>query len=39
MVGANGFVILPHGQGNYEAGSVVEAVILDRVEMESGPTG
>ncbi len=39
MVGANGFVILPHGQGNYGAGSVVEAVILDRVEMEQESAG
>lgn len=28
MVGANGLVILPHGQGDYEAGSVVEAIIF-----------
>ncbi|MCB0191713.1 MAG: molybdopterin molybdotransferase MoeA [Anaerolineae bacterium] len=36
MVGANGLVILPHGQDNYEAGAVVDALILDRVEMEDG---
>lgn len=34
MVGANGLVILPHGQGDYQAGSAVEALILDRVEVE-----
>lgn len=32
MVGANGLVILPHGQDDYEAGSVVDALILGRVE-------
>ncbi|MDM8519941.1 molybdopterin molybdotransferase MoeA [Anaerolineales bacterium HSG6] len=31
MVGANGFVILPHGQADYEAGSIVEAVLLETV--------
>ncbi|MCB0214184.1 MAG: molybdopterin molybdenumtransferase MoeA, partial [Anaerolineae bacterium] len=39
MVGANGLVILPHGQDNYEAGSVVEALILDRIEMEETISG
>jgi len=34
MVGANGLVVLPHGRGNFEAGSVVDALILDRVELE-----
>jgi molybdenum cofactor synthesis domain-containing protein len=34
MVGANGLVVLPHGWGNFEAGSVVDALILDRVEVE-----
>ncbi len=34
MVGANGLVILPHGQGDYQAGSEVETLILDRVEVE-----
>jgi molybdopterin biosynthesis enzyme len=33
MVGANGLVILPHGQDDFEAGEVVEALVLDRVEM------
>lgn len=31
MSGANGFVILPQGQGNYPAGSLVEAVLLEIV--------
>lgn len=31
MVGANGLVILPQGQSDFEAGEVVEALILDRV--------
>jgi molybdenum cofactor synthesis domain-containing protein len=34
MVGANGLVVLPHGRGNFEAGSVVDVLILDRVELE-----
>ena len=34
MVGANGLVVLPHGQGDYRAGSEVEAMILDWVEVE-----
>ncbi|MEW5960077.1 MAG: gephyrin-like molybdotransferase Glp [Chloroflexota bacterium] len=29
MVGANGLVVLPHGQGDFAAGAVVEAIILD----------
>ena len=32
MVGANGLIILPHGQGDFAAGSVVEAVILGSIE-------
>ncbi len=35
MSGANGLVILPHGQADFEAGAVVEAMILDRVETEA----
>jgi molybdenum cofactor synthesis domain-containing protein len=35
MVGANGLVILPHGQGDFETGSVVEAVILDQLGSET----
>ena len=34
MVGSNGLAALPDGRGNYEAGTIVEAVILDRVQME-----
>ncbi|MBE7555076.1 MAG: molybdopterin molybdotransferase MoeA [Anaerolineales bacterium] len=34
MVGANGLVVLPHGQGDFEAGTVVEALVLGPVEME-----
>ena len=34
MVGANGLVVLPHGHGDYQAGAAVEAVILDRVEVD-----
>ncbi|MBI1878406.1 MAG: hypothetical protein HYR94_09300, partial [Chloroflexi bacterium] len=33
MVGANGLIVLPHGQGDFEAGTVVEAIILGPVEM------
>jgi molybdenum cofactor synthesis domain-containing protein len=33
MVGANGLVILPHGQGDFEAGTVVEALVLGPVEV------
>jgi molybdopterin molybdotransferase len=36
MVGANGLIVLPHGQGNFAAGSVVEAVILDQFRVETG---
>ncbi len=31
MVGANGLVILPHGQDDYEAGSEVEAMLLETI--------
>jgi molybdenum cofactor synthesis domain-containing protein len=31
MSGANGLIILPHGQGDFAAGTVVEAIILDPV--------
>lgn len=34
MVGANGLIVLPHGQGDFAAGSVVEAIVLGPVEME-----
>jgi molybdenum cofactor synthesis domain-containing protein len=34
MVGANGLVVLPRGHGDFEAGTVVEAVILGPVEVE-----
>jgi molybdopterin molybdotransferase len=34
MVGANGLIVLPHGQGDFEAGAVVEAVILDSIETK-----
>ncbi|MCK6626488.1 MAG: molybdopterin molybdotransferase MoeA [Anaerolineae bacterium] len=33
MVGANGLVILPHGQGDFEAGTVVETLVLGPVEV------
>jgi molybdenum cofactor synthesis domain-containing protein len=35
MVGANGLIVLPHGQGDFEAGAVVEAVVLGPVEIAS----
>lgn len=31
MVGANGLIVLPHGQDDFEAGSVVEAMMLGPV--------
>jgi molybdenum cofactor synthesis domain-containing protein len=31
MRGANGLIVLPHGQGDFAAGSVVEAILLDVV--------
>lgn len=37
MVGANGLVILPRGQDDYEAGSVVDALILGPVASEIDP--
>jgi molybdopterin molybdotransferase len=36
MVGANGLIILPHGQDDFETGAVVEAIILGPVEPERG---
>lgn len=33
MVGANGLIILPHGQGDFEAGTEVEAILLGLVEI------
>ncbi|RPJ54750.1 MAG: molybdopterin molybdenumtransferase MoeA [Dehalococcoidia bacterium] len=33
MVGANGVIVLPHGQGDFEAGAVVEAIILGPIEI------
>jgi molybdopterin biosynthesis enzyme len=33
MVGANGLIVLPHGQGDFQAGTVVEAIILGPVEI------
>ena len=35
MSGANGLVILPRGQGDFEAEAAVEALILDQVEAEA----
>lgn len=32
MVGANGLVVLPHGQDDFEAGSIVEALLLGPIE-------
>jgi molybdenum cofactor synthesis domain-containing protein len=32
MSGANGLVILPHGQDDFEAGEVVEALVIDQIE-------
>ncbi len=34
MSGANGLIILPRGQDNYEAGSVVDAMLIDQVDTE-----
>lgn len=34
MVGANGLIVLPHGQGDFAAGTVVEAILLGPVEVE-----
>jgi molybdenum cofactor synthesis domain-containing protein len=33
MVGANGLIVLPHGQGDFEAGTMVDAIVLGPVEM------
>lgn len=33
MVGANGLIVLPHGQGDFEAGTMVDAIILGPVEL------
>jgi molybdenum cofactor synthesis domain-containing protein len=33
MVGANGLIMLPHGQGDFEAGTMVDAIVLGPVEM------
>lgn len=33
MVGANGLIVLPHGQGDFEAGAEVESLILGLVEL------
>jgi molybdenum cofactor synthesis domain-containing protein len=32
MVGANGLIVLPHGQGDFATGTTVEAVILGPIE-------
>ncbi len=37
MSGANGLVVLPHGQGDYATGAEVDALLLNRVE--AGDTG
>jgi molybdenum cofactor synthesis domain-containing protein len=34
MSGANGLIVLPHGQDNFEAGTTVEAIILGSIEWE-----
>lgn len=34
MSGANGLLVLPHGQDDFEAGSTADALIIDRVDME-----
>jgi len=34
MSGANGLVILPHGHDDFEAGSVVDALLIDRVDTD-----
>ena len=34
MSGANGLIILPHGQGDFPAGSAVEAILLDVVYLK-----
>ncbi len=37
MHGANGLVVLPRGRDDYLAGAVVEAILLDRVELADIP--
>lgn len=37
MHGANGLVVLPRGRDDYPAGAVVEAILLDRVELAGTP--
>lgn len=34
MSGANGLVVLPVGQGDFEAGAIVETLVLERVDLE-----
>jgi len=34
MSGANGLVILPHGQGDFETGATVDALLVGRVGSE-----
>lgn len=34
MSGANGLVILPRGQDDFEAGTMVDTLLLDRVDMD-----
>jgi molybdenum cofactor synthesis domain-containing protein len=34
MHGANGLIILPHGQGNFDAGAVVEAVVIGTIQAD-----
>jgi molybdenum cofactor synthesis domain-containing protein len=36
MSGANGLVILPRGQGDFEEGSVVDALLLGQIETDIG---
>jgi molybdenum cofactor synthesis domain-containing protein len=36
MVGANGLIVLPHGQGDFAAGAMVEAIVLGPVEIDQG---
>ena len=35
MSGANGLVILPHGREDFETGSVVDALLIDRVDTDT----
>lgn len=34
MTGANGLIVLPHGQGDFDAGTVVDSVILGPIDVE-----